>query len=335
MLGIPHQPFRHPSDPLPHRHLLPPLLRDASLSVVCPGDLAVDGASGVGVVAEVDGQEAALLEGTALVEGPEGRFEGLDDVAGALDLGRLLALVGSGGDVGDFRDERLLFPAAGIGRVEIGEEIVLGGAVQGTPEEGAEVAAGVDGGDGAMGGAGAFTRLLDGLPGVPVEEHGPRGQAHEGAVAGGEGVRGTAQGVAGLLEGCEGGADRRTDVEALPVAAEVALAPPAVVALHLVFGIHAPAGDQALGQAEGHGRVVGPLARLQAEGAAAGHLRDGPEGAGGAELNGRPQGIADGEADETAAEAFRLVHLSGSAQIPLRVNATDDERSGVACPATP
>lgn len=269
------------------------------------------------------------------MKGPEDRFEGLDDVAGALDLGRLLALEGSGGDVGDFRDEGFFSPIAGNGRVEIGEEILPAGVVQGAPEEGAEVAAGVDGGEGAVGGAGAFTGLLDGLPGVVVEKHGHRGQAHEGAVAGGEGVCGAAQGVASLLEGREGGADRRADVEAFPGAAEIAFAPPPAVALHLVPGIHTPAGDQALRQAEGHGGVVRPLARLQPEGAAADHVHEGPEGAGGTEFNGRSQGIADGEADETATEAFRLVHMSGSAQFLLRVNVTDEEMPGVACPAAP
>ena len=91
----------HGRDEVAHREAFAPLLGDAGLAVVGPGELAVDGAGGVGVVAEVDGQQRPFAERGAAVEGPEGGLERLDDVAGAADLGGLAAAERAGGDLGD------------------------------------------------------------------------------------------------------------------------------------------------------------------------------------------------------------------------------------------
>ena len=56
------QPIRQLDDQLGHRNALPPFLRDAIYAVVRAGDLAVDGGGGVGVVAQVHRQQAAIAE---------------------------------------------------------------------------------------------------------------------------------------------------------------------------------------------------------------------------------------------------------------------------------
>jgi hypothetical protein len=49
-----------------------PLLWDSLLAVVCPSELGVDGTGGVGIVAQIDGEERPLPEGVAPIERPEG-----------------------------------------------------------------------------------------------------------------------------------------------------------------------------------------------------------------------------------------------------------------------
>src|SRR5436305_804500 len=82
---------------------------------------------GVGVIAEVDGQQRPLAEGRAAIEGPEGGFERLDDVAGPADLGRLAASERAVGDLGDPGRQRLLVPEAGDRLEPSGEQFVLRG----------------------------------------------------------------------------------------------------------------------------------------------------------------------------------------------------------------
>jgi hypothetical protein len=76
----------------------------------------------------------------------------------------------------------------------------------------------------------------------------------------------------------------------------------------LVHWIEAPARDQALGQAEGHGGVVGPLAGLQAEGPAADHVLDGREGAPRLEFQGGAKGITDCQSEDGAPVPVNQVH---------------------------
>ena len=75
-----------------------PGFRDAGQAVVCAGELAVDGASGVGIVSEVYRQEEAFPEGIRFIEGPEGRLQGVHDISGSADLWRFLLFEGACGD---------------------------------------------------------------------------------------------------------------------------------------------------------------------------------------------------------------------------------------------
>ncbi len=84
------------------------------------------------------------------------------------------------------------------------------------------------------------------------------------------------------------------------------LAVPPDVAAQLVGGVETADLDEALGQAERHGGVVGPGARRQPEGAAADQVREGVEGAGRAELHRGAQRVADGQADQRAADALGI-----------------------------
>jgi hypothetical protein len=89
---------------------------------------------------------------------------------------------------------------------------------------------------------------------------------------------------------------------------------PADVAVHLVGGIEAVACDEALGEAERHGGVVRPLSRLQAERSVADHVGDRGEGAGIPEFDGGAECVADGEADQGAAEVVAGIGGHGRAR---------------------
>ena len=65
-----------------------------------------------------------------------------------------------------------------------------------------------------------------------------------------------------------------------PVQLRLALLPPAAIALHLIFRVEAVAADQAFAKAKRHAGVIGPLAGLQVERAAALHVSEWPERAG-------------------------------------------------------
>jgi len=65
---------------------------------------------------------------------------------------------------------------------------------------------------------------------------------------------------------------RSADIEAGARAAVGAVAPPVDKAPHDIARIEPAIVDQAGGQSEGHGRVVGPLSRLEAEGATTNHV---------------------------------------------------------------
>lgn len=75
---------------------------------------------------------------------------------------------------------------------------------------------------------------------------------------------------------------------------------PIGVAVHLIPRIERVAADQALGQAQGHGRVVRPLSWLQVEGSAAHHVGQRFEAAAWLELQRGANGVACGQAEQSA-----------------------------------
>src|SRR5690606_3625952 len=92
--------------------------------------------------------------------------------------------------------------------------------------------------------------------------------------------------------------------EAVARAAPVAFTVPAYVALHLVARVEAAALEDALGEAERHGGVIGPLARREAVGPAAAQVVERREAAGPLELDGRAERVADGESEQRAGVAM-------------------------------
>jgi hypothetical protein len=88
------------------------------------------------------------------------------------------------------------------------------------------------------------------------------------------------------------------DVEATVGAAQVTVAIPANIALHLVAGIESAPLDQALRQTQRQGRVVGPLPRLQLKRPAASDVPHRRKRTRRLEFDRRPQRIADGKAEE-------------------------------------
>jgi hypothetical protein len=99
------------------------------------------------------------------------------------------------------------------------------------------------------------------------------------------------------------GAGGVADVEAPAGAAQVAMLPPPAVGVELVGRVEPAADDQAVGQAQGHRGVVGPLAWFEVEGAAADQVVDRLEGVGRPELQGGADGVPGGEAEQAAAVA--------------------------------
>ncbi len=132
-------------------------------------------------------------------------------------------------------------------------------------------------------------------------------EAHDGAVAGVVGRRRAGEGVARATEGGQGALRRDADVEAGAGAGVGALAPPGDEAGHEVARVEAVPLDEALGQRQRHGRVVGPLPRLEVEGTAARHLGVVGLAVSGGELQGGAERVADGEAQEGAADAVVLI----------------------------
>jgi hypothetical protein len=94
------------------------------------------------------------------------------------------------------------------------------------------------------------------------------------------------------------GPDGVADAEALDGAAQMALTKPADIAPELLQRVEPIFFDQAFGQAESHGCVVGPLARFQVERAAADHICYGFRCPGRLEFQRGPQGVPHGQADQ-------------------------------------
>ena len=83
---------------------------------------------------------------------------------------------------------------------------------------------------------------------------------------------------------------------------------PQHVAAQLILEVEGASVDQRLGEAQCHRGVVGPLARLQAEGPAANHVGDRLEGAWRAELERRAHGVAAREPEQRSDGTVELVH---------------------------
>ena len=151
-----------------------------------------------------------------------------------------------------------------------------------------------------MGGLGAQGRIANRLFQLSGKEERHRREPHQGTVSRGAFVGGSGVRLAGSLVGLERPPGRVPDVEAVALRAQIALFVPAKVAAELINGIKTARFHQALGQAERHGGVVGPLAGAEVVGSAAAKALDREKGAPGQKLHLRPQRVADGEAKKRA-----------------------------------
>ena len=103
------------------------------------------------------------------------------------------------------------------------------------------------------------------------------------------------------------------------------------VAGHLVGGVELPLLDEAAGQAQRHGRVVGPLARRQVERPSASHVRDRPERAARLELERRPDGVPHRQAQKASQESVMRGHVRSSRCVGERVEPSSSALAGVGC----
>jgi hypothetical protein len=90
----------------------------------------------------------------------------------------------------------------------------------------------------------------------------------------------------------------------------VPFSPPADVPAHLVGRIESAALDKAVGEAERHRRVVGPLPRLEPERTAPHHVVDRLELTRPRELERRAQRVADRKSSEAPNDSVANVHQS-------------------------
>lgn len=161
---------------------------------------------------------------------------------------------------------------------------------------------------------------------LPPPAQRDRGEAHDGAIARRVGTGASRHRLprAPEVRECrEGGA---ADIEAAPGRGVLALLQPAQEAPHEVVRIEIGLMQQALGQAERHGGVVGPLSRFQPEGAAPDHVGDRREAAARQELDRGADRIPYGEAEETA---------KGAVEMRVALHAPLWDRGAVAAAAQP
>jgi hypothetical protein len=187
------------------------------------------------------------------------------------------------------------------------QDRLVAGAVQRGDEHRGQAACRVGGLRGAVGRAGAQRRQGDRVGRVTGEGHRDGRELHERAVAGGVRRDVAGVGLPGALEALEGRTRRVADVEAAAGGRPLAVAVPAPVALELVDRVEAAPGQQRVGQAQRHRRVVGPRAGGQVERPAADHVGHRREGPGRLELDGGAERVADGQPEQGAAEAVAAV----------------------------
>jgi len=216
--------------------------------------------------------------------------------------------VGPGRDLVDLAGERVVLPVSRERGIPRREEFLLRGTGESAEDQPPEVPAGVDGEGVGVGGAGTLAGGLDAPGRVAGVKHGNRRKAHQGAVPCRPLVGQPRIGFAGEDEALEGLSGRRPDIKAASVRAQVAFPEPAAVPLQLVDGVEPPLLDEALGEAEGEGGVVGPRAGLEVERSAADHAGDGRERAGRPELKRRAEGVAHGQAEEATPVTVEGVH---------------------------
>ena len=137
---------------------------------------------------------------------------------------------------------------------------------------------------------------------VGEEVHDGRRDARQGILVELFGIVRAGERLALVLRGRQRPRHTRRDSHALPGRAAITLALPARVALHLVVRIEAFALEQAFGEQQRHGRIVGPRAARQIEGSAAEQVPDGREAPRFAELRVRGQRIAHGQPDQRSLE---------------------------------
>ncbi len=160
-----------------------------------------------------------------------------------------------------------------------------------------------------MGGPGTVSGTLDGHGRLVRKKHGDWRQPHDATVAGGMRIRGPAiRGVSGY-KALQGGPSGAAYVETPACATEVALPVPAHIPLQLIDRVEALFFHEAFGQAKGHGGVIGPLAGLEVERAAADNIGNWRETAGLFEFKGGAQGIANSEAKQGTTITICIYHF--------------------------
>jgi hypothetical protein len=227
------------------------------------------------------------------------------------DFGPPQILVAAAGQLPDFGRQRIGFEPRELLREAGRQHLGFRKAVEESDGHRGQQPAGIDRFAGAVGRARGPGGFADGGDRVAGEAHRHRREFHDRAVAGAAGIGGARHGVAGFAVADQRAPDGVADVEAGAGDRVGAVAPPRVVAFDLVGGIRAVAGEQAVGQAQGHRGVVGPLPGLQAEGAAADNAGDRRKRAARFELHGRAERVAGGQPEQGAAKTVAVHELMG------------------------
>src|SRR5262249_43493154 len=247
------------------------------------------------------------------------------------DLRRRLPLERPARDLGNLRGQRVRQEALHCRLVVVVEDLILRAAVDRGEEQRREVPARIDALRGAVRGAGTLPGRVDGDFGVVGDGGGGGREPHQRPVAGG--VR---AGIAAVLltrphEVVERAAGGGPDVKAPPLHAQVPVTVPPAVRFELVNRVEALLRDEALGEAQRHRRVVGPLAWLQVERPAADDIGERLERAGQFELQGGAEGIPGGEPEQAPAVAIERGHWWNPQLFPSTRSTTQQPRTWAAC----
>ncbi len=119
-----------------------------------------------------------------------------------------------------------------------------------------------------------------------------------------------------LAKPCQGRSHGNADVETGTGAAQVSCFCPSTIARHLVEWVEPMAFEQALRQAERHGRIIGPLSWLKTERSASDHVCERLEASSRAKLDGSADGVSNSEAQKAATKTICSVHLCTSRHTP-------------------
>lgn len=134
--------------------------------------------------------------------------------------------------------------------------------------------------------------------------HRHRRKSHKAAIAGRIGIRRAREWFAGLLPTSQRLPGGDADIETRPVAGIGAILMPADKPRHQIGLVQSRIGDEAVGQGESHGRIIGPFSRFLSEWATPDHVGQQRIAVSALDLERRADRIADRQSEPRTGSAI-------------------------------